>query len=670
MAFHKLIFILCLLLSANLLAQTGGRNIQFLSSYEQIVSDPEDFDEPDIGGVVLDGTRMYINADFHYRFWNDHGISFISTDISQPWNVQFEHNRIGSNQAWRMQKIGDAIYFAITGDNRDGGGLRKLDISDPANPGLITGNVGASNRFGDFTKVATYIYSVSEQQRVGFPGTMNIYQDSTELTNVAEISGYGIMHGVDTDNAYLFIGSDTSGLRILDIGADPTSPQDVALLATPGVAKQLTYEDDLVYLASGDSGLTIVDVGDRANPQIVSNTLVGGRLDRLEKDGDLLITLGNDNYLRIIDVADINAPLEIANHPLDDVPIDLSVEGGIIAIAFQEYVSLYQHHPDAGPVLSFSNALIRQVCSSFSNLYQSQTITVRNTGSDDLNVSDVFASHFSIGLISDSFITVGSRSFTLQPGETLLLEVRWHYLNEPDLPDYIVFEHNGHTSPDTLRLYGCQHPPDFGRYSETTDFGTVQLGNTVTLFSALDLSNYSDFINGGYSIGDVTSEHSDLSTSASSFSMRSYSGRAAIDVTLMANVPGPFSGTIRIDHNGSYDAHIVEFTATIDGLTELETDEKPAVPGVLALSQNYPNPFNPTTTIEYALPEATEVKIDVFAIDGQQVRTLYRGAQAAGYHNVVWNGKNAAGRQVSSGMYFYRLRAGKEMFVRKMMLMR
>jgi hypothetical protein len=81
------------------------------------------------------------------------------------------------------------------------------------------------------------------------------------------------------------------------------------------------------------------------------------------------------------------------------------------------------------------------------------------------------------------------------------------------------------------------------------------------------------------------------------------------------------------------------------------------VPVEFALSQNYPNPFNPTTTIEYALPEQSTVTLKVFNILGQEVATLVNGVQGASHFKAQWDGRNAKGHQVSTGIYFYQLEA-------------
>jgi len=94
------------------------------------------------------------------------------------------------------------------------------------------------------------------------------------------------------------------------------------------------------------------------------------------------------------------------------------------------------------------------------------------------------------------------------------------------------------------------------------------------------------------------------------------------------------------------------------------------IPKEYALSQNYPNPFNPTTKINYQLPEEGWVTLKVYNIEGQLVRTLVKGHQEAGYHSVRWNGRDQVGKEVTSGIYFYRITTGKFTDTKKMVLMK
>ena len=77
------------------------------------------------------------------------------------------------------------------------------------------------------------------------------------------------------------------------------------------------------------------------------------------------------------------------------------------------------------------------------------------------------------------------------------------------------------------------------------------------------------------------------------------------------------------------------------------------IPDRFALHQNYPNPFNPTTEIRYDLPEYSHVIISIFNIRGQKVRILTNRPIIAGYHSVIWDGKDEYGNEVGSGIYIY-----------------
>jgi len=97
---------------------------------------------------------------------------------------------------------------------------------------------------------------------------------------------------------------------------------------------------------------------------------------------------------------------------------------------------------------------------------------------------------------------------------------------------------------------------------------------------------------------------------------------------------------------------------------------RPTVPTTFELEQNYPNPFNPTATIQYALPKAVQVELKVFNILGQAVKTLVNQEQAAGYYQVVWDGKDQTGQPVSTGIYLYQIKAGDFVETKKMQLIK
>ena len=105
------------------------------------------------------------------------------------------------------------------------------------------------------------------------------------------------------------------------------------------------------------------------------------------------------------------------------------------------------------------------------------------------------------------------------------------------------------------------------------------------------------------------------------------------------------------------------------GTAGVNSDES-LIPKEFALYDNYPNPFNPTTQIAVDLPEAATTEITVWNIMGQKVATLYTGDLNAGHHTLNFDGRDSNGKQLTSGMYLYRVAAGKYNATKKMTLMK
>ncbi|RPH98737.1 MAG: T9SS C-terminal target domain-containing protein [Calditrichaeota bacterium] len=94
------------------------------------------------------------------------------------------------------------------------------------------------------------------------------------------------------------------------------------------------------------------------------------------------------------------------------------------------------------------------------------------------------------------------------------------------------------------------------------------------------------------------------------------------------------------------------------------------IPQTLVLEQNYPNPFNPNTELRYQIMSAGEVNLSIYNLQGQMIQQLVSAQQREGTYVVTWNGLNARGQQVESGVYIYELRFADQVLFRKMTLLR
>ncbi len=94
------------------------------------------------------------------------------------------------------------------------------------------------------------------------------------------------------------------------------------------------------------------------------------------------------------------------------------------------------------------------------------------------------------------------------------------------------------------------------------------------------------------------------------------------------------------------------------------------VPDGCVMYQNYPNPFNPTTTIQFGLPQKSEVSLRIYDITGKLVKILVNEKKDAGYHSIIWNGMDDAGREVASGVYFYKIKSEDFKQTRKCLMLK
>jgi hypothetical protein len=195
--------------------------------------------------------------------------------------------------------------------------------------------------------------------------------------------------------------------------------------------------------------------------------------------------------------------------------------------------------------------------------------------------------------------------------------------------------------------------------AKTLNFGTVPLGTSKK--DSFSITN----------VGDTTVNVTNIATTDLVFEVSPTGMPLApgdtveIYVSASPKNPNPSIGWVII----TYDSDLLPDTvlAQVDSvdITSGVNDGAGDLPAEFALYQNYPNPFNPSTTIRYALKEESEVTLIVYNAYGQEVATLVDGVEHAGVHQVVFDGG-----QLASGIYFYKLRAGSDIAVKKLTLLK
>ena len=153
-----------------------------------------------------------------------------------------------------------------------------------------------------------------------------------------------------------------------------------------------------------------------------------------------------------------------------------------------------------------------------------------------------------------------------------------------------------------------------------------------------------------------------------------------VDLVIVAarygeTITGNPNPNLDVDRSGKVDVNDLVLVATaIDSANSAySAPTQPLAPVETALLPNYPNPFNPETWIPYQLSKDSEVTITIYDTKGVSVRTLALGHQQAGIYQsrrraAYWDGRNAVGEPVASGVYFYTLSAGDFTATRKLLI--
>jgi|GEM_PF-965585 len=143
----------------------------------------------------------------------------------------------------------------------------------------------------------------------------------------------------------------------------------------------------------------------------------------------------------------------------------------------------------------------------------------------------------------------------------------------------------------------------------------------------------------------------------------------AFDFYFFTGEPGPLIVTA-ITTDSSRNSSAFALNATSGDITAVDGPAAGTLPLEFELAQNYPNPFNARTVISFSLPTAQHARLEVFNALGQRLNSLLDELLPPGSHAVVWDGLNAAGEPVATGVYFYRLSLPDRLETRKMLLLK
>jgi hypothetical protein len=498
-------------------------------------------------------------------------------------------------------------------------GLQIFDITDASNPVAMGTFDTYSVGLGLFN-AGNLIYLADAEDGL-------LIVDKSDLDYPVLLGHYpipdGFMYQVEVRDNIAYTVCWTSGFRIIDV-SDPSNPVELAVDDSYNVWK-LDVGGDYAYVVeaipNADSYLHIYDVSDPSNPVEVSSTQFPSTIyEVLYKDGYLYVA-NYENGLRILNVSDPAAPVEVAFFNYPDA-FDVDIQGNILYVCAPGIAD-----PDGG------------------------FYTVDITNPESPVELDIYAAN---GFTPFSVKVEGIYAYITDAEDVHILNIAnpesISYLEEYRMPDfaydlsvengfiYISDAQAGLQILDNMQVI----PVELISFTANVKNGRVELNwQTAT-----------ETNNRGFEIQRKGFEWKKIGFVAGNGTVSELQKYSFIDKNVQSGYY--FYRLTQIDFDGT--RHYSEI---------VKVDNTGHIPRDYRLYQNFPNPFNPATVIKYSIPVNGNVKLSIFNSVGEKIITLVNEVKEAGNYKVSFDARN-----LSTGVYFYTLEAGKFISSKKMILLK
>ena len=630
----------------------------------------------DAFGVVVHDTLVYVSAD-------QAGVRIIS--ISDPLNP-YEVGFLNTGGNTRAIALSDTLAYVADGDS----GLQVINIADPANP-AETGSFITDEFAWDVALKGQNIFMANWIDGIrSFDVSDPTDPQLTGFTN----NNIGQNLGIAIVGDLALLAAGPAGLRVIDIFFS-FSPQEIGDFDTNGNANDVAISGRHVYVADGNEGLRMINFDDPALPLEVGFYDTGGNARGVTADGARLY------------VADGTDGLYILN---DDLTLEQELSGGWQLVGLprdvfvSEYLELYPGAIQTPLAWNAANGVYEgdffldvgkgywvildaaETAVVQGDPIDSLTIDLENGWNLISGISDDIAFNQIAdpdSILTNQLITFDPLSGVYANSDTVVAGVGYWLLTTGS--GQITLKSG--VAPKQPILASRPIKSDLTRqpFLKISD----NKGRSQTLYLDVELADIADRT--AYALPPLPPEgvfdvrfedHSSISDKLNAtieiqgrdFPLTVTAGNlseAAADLYVIDQFAGGKRlASYDIDKQRTISLHNIATDRLMlrKGSGNPESDD--LLPLNFHVAQNYPNPFNPTTTIRYQLPHEAEVRVTIYSLLGQKVRTLIAERRDAGTHHVVWDAKNDNGIMVSSGIYYYEVIIGERRFWRKMVLLK
>lgn len=512
---------------------------------------------------------------------------------------------------------GDTLTFTVTASDPDNDTLTFNSPNLPQGATLDT-TTGEFKWIPDYDDAGTYL--------VTFTVSDCSLTDSKDITITVEDEPYGAAQVIDENGGTI---SNTGEIDVDGDGiADPTIEIDIPADALPpGETAEITIEPHSEYILGEEYGEIIgpqYDFGPEGTTftQPIEVRFYFGHIDPVDYgyDPDMLTIFYYDETIQ--DWIDIREPphnIQIYyDHAYDDP---------------QPYIYFYTDHFSTYALVKMLNQPPIADAGLDQTVFVNDTVTFDCSGSSDPD-GEIVSFEWDFG---DGSTDCGSDVF--------------HIYATADTYTVTLTVTDDYGAQVTDKALITVQTPEQAINGIITEIGEIELSNGIAKSFISKLEN---------AVSSV--ERENIEAIIGKLNAFIYQVEALIGKKLTSE-----EGQILIDAANT----LIEY---LSGHLTKEANKRQAgiadLPKSYLLEHNYPNPFNPKTTIRFHLPNSSFVTFKIYNVNGTLVKTLVSESISAGVHSFVWNGTNESGQQVSSGMYIYRLQAGKFSAVKKMLFIK
>jgi hypothetical protein len=470
---------------------------------------------------------------------------------------------------------------------------------------------------------------------------------------------------VAVSGRYAYLGDKSAGVQVVDVG-NPTAPVIVGNYDTPGRAYGTAVDGDLLFVADGGFGFRVLDITHPADPQSLGSCDTPNFAYDLAVSGNLVYIADGNSGIQVVDVTDPTAPVIISALDTPGTAYDIAIEGDYGYVGDR----LAGFH-----VISVANPESLAIIGTNGIPYDARGLAVAGDYcfladiSGGLMVMDVSDPTHPV-YVAGQPTTDGAYDIALT-GDLALASLGFWGFEVFDISDPL-----DPVSLGTVDTDGFAYSIDFvGDYAYVADdVGGLQIVEFIQrrLEAGANLVRSLRINSGAHNV--ARAEITTVQTDSIKWEL-SPNGWAWFELT-----PGDQPYQFAAPGTLLYWRATLEYTGpdcapscselTIRWFSD-ETGVSDGLPLSGALLPNVPNPFNPSTTVRFDVPaDCGPIRLDVFDLAGRLVRTLVDGELPPGRREVLWDGRDALGHGVASGVYYCRLSGPDFSDTRKMTLVK